>query len=286
MKGKIYKGIGGFYYVITEDREIVECKARGKFRKNKIKPMIGDEVEVEVKNGSGSVSEIYPRRNSLIRPAVANIDMIVVTAAAKNPDPNTALIDKMLINAEINGLEAIVCINKCDMTNCDDIVGIYKNAGYKTVRVSAYTKEGIEELKSIVYGKCAAFAGVSGVGKSSLLTLITGSELETGEISEKISRGKHTTRHVELFATDGGGFVMDTPGFSSIEAEEIGDMSIIQCFPEMREYDGQCRFRGCRHINEPDCVVKQKVDEGEISLSRYESYKELYEIQRSRKQWK
>lgn len=286
MKGTIYKGIGGFYYVMTAEFGSVECKARGKFRKQHIIPMIGDEVELEVKNGKGAITEIYPRRSSLIRPAVANIDMIVVVAAAKSPDPSTSVIDRMLVNAEINGIEPIVCINKADLADCGGIMEVYEKAGYKTLCVSAAENEGIEELRDLITGRVTAFAGVSGVGKSSLLTLITGSTLEVGSVSDKISRGRHTTRHVELFKIPGGGYVLDTPGFSSIEPEDITAEDLCDCFPEMREARGQCRFRGCAHINEPDCAVKALLASGAISGSRYNSYKELYEIQRSRKQWK
>ncbi len=286
MKGTIIKGIGGFYYVRNAEGEITECKARGKFRKERILPMIGDEVEAEVKNGKGTITEIYPRRTKLIRPAVANIDAVVIVAAAKSPDPNTALIDRMLVNAEINGIRAIVCINKSDLADSCALESIYKNAGYETAAVSAATGEGIDRLFSMIEGKTAAFAGVSGVGKSSILTLITGSELETGEVSEKISRGRHTTRHVELFPVRGGGYVLDTPGFSSVETEDITPGELGNCFPEIRAVSGECRFRGCAHIDEPDCAVKALLENGGMAVSRYESYKELYELQRSKKTWK
>lgn len=286
MRGKIYKGIGGFYYVKTGDAGVVECRARGRFRKEHIIPMIGDDVEIEVKNGKGYVCEIYPRRSKLIRPAVANIDMVVVVAAAKSPDPNTAVIDKMLVNAEINGIEPVVCINKSDLANAAELAELYTRVGYRTAAVSAETGEGLAELRELIRGKTAAFAGVSGVGKSSLLTLITGQGLETGAVSDKISRGRHTTRHVELFAMPDGGFVLDTPGFSSIEPEEIAAAELAGCFPEMRGLAGQCRFRGCAHIGEPDCAVKAAVSDGRIAASRYETYRELYEFQRSRPEWK
>lgn len=286
MKGKIYKGIGGFYYVKDSDGTVIECKARGKFRKEHIVPMIGDDVEFEVKNGKGSITDIYPRKNKLIRPAVANIDLVVVVAAAKSPEPNTALIDKMLVNAEINGIDAIVCINKSDLAECDRLIEIYSRAGYKTLCVSAQSGEGIQELISCIKGRTAAFAGVSGVGKSSLLTLITGSELETGAVSEKISRGRHTTRHVELFEMSCGGYVLDTPGFSSIETEDITATELWECFPEMCEAAGKCRFRGCVHIGEPDCAVKKMLEDGSIAQTRYESYKDLYELLKEKKLWK
>lgn len=286
MLGKIYKGIGGFYYVATDTGEIIECKARGKFRKEHIIPIIGDDVEIEVKNGKGSITEIYERKNSLIRPAVANIDIIVVVVAAKDPDPATFVTDKMLVNAEINGIEAVVCINKTDLAQNAELKGIYERSGYKTLCVSATEKDGLDELFEIIKGKTAAFAGVSGVGKSTLLSHITGIDLETGEVSDKISRGRHTTRHVELFKVAGGGYVLDTPGFSSVETEDITAEELEECFPEIRDISGGCRFRGCAHLEEPDCAVKIAVENATIPQSRYESYKELYEIQRGKKQWK
>lgn len=286
MKGKIYKGIGGFYYVATDTDEIIECKARGKFRKDHIIPIIGDDVEIEVKNGKGSITEIYERKNSLIRPAVANIDLIVVVVAAKDPDPATFVTDKMLVNAEINGIEAVVCINKTDLAENAELKEVYEKSGYKTICVSATENNGLDALFEIIKGKTAAFAGVSGVGKSTILSHITGMSLETGEVSDKISRGRHTTRHVELFKVAGGGYVLDTPGFSSVETEDITAEELEECFPEIREISGECRFRGCAHLEEPDCAVKQAVSDGTIPQSRYESYKELYEIQRSKKQWK
>lgn len=285
MRGRIYKGIGGFYYV-SVGNEIVECKARGKFRKEHITPMIGDEVEIEVKNSKGYIIEIYERKNSLIRPAVANIDLIVVVVAVKDPDPATSVIDKMLVNAEINGIDAVVCINKSDLADTKELEDIYTRAGYKTVCVSATEKDGLSELFAVIRGKTAAFAGVSGVGKSTILSHITGVELETGEVSDKISRGKHTTRHVELFKIDGGGYVLDTPGFSSVEMEDVSAQNIGEYFPEIAEASRKCRFRGCAHIDEPDCAVKSNVSDGLIPQSRYESYKELYEIQRGKKIWK
>ncbi len=286
MRGKIYKGIGGFYYVNTDNDEIIECKARGKFRKEHIIPIIGDEVEIEVKNGKGTISEIYPRKNSLIRPAVANIDLIIVVVAAKSPDPAPYVIDKMLVNAEINGIEAMVCINKTDLAEYDQLRNIYEKAGYQTVAVSGETREGIDYLREIIKDKTTAFAGVSGVGKSTILSHIIGSELETGAISDKISRGRHTTRHVELFKLKDGGYILDTPGFSSVETEDVSLEELDTCFPEILRAKGGCRFRTCAHIDEPDCSVKKAVEEGEIPLSRYESYKELYETLRGKKIWK
>lgn len=285
MRGKIFKGIGGFYYVAADGGGVIECRACGRFRKEHMIPMIGDEVVFEVKNGKGYVNEILPRRSKLKRPAVANIDTIVIVVAAKSPEPNTAVIDKMLINAEINGITPIICINKSDLADREELIKLYRGIGYNAVVVSAEEKRGISELCELIDGKVAAFAGVSGVGKSSLLTLITGSELETGEVSEKISRGRHTTRHVELFALNNG-YVLDTPGFSSVEPEITADLDIAELFPEIGRFTGQCRFRGCKHIGEPDCAVKAAVKEGVIPESRYKIYTELTEIQRSMKEWK
>lgn len=286
MRGKIYKGIGGFYYISAENGECIECKARGKFRKEHITPMIGDNVEIDVKNGKGSIIEIYERKNRLIRPAVANIDLVVVVVAAKDPSPATFVTDKMLVNAEINGIEAVVCINKTDLADAEDLKNIYESAGYKTICVSAEKNIGLDELFALIKGKTAAFAGVSGVGKSTILSYVTGEELQTGKVSDKISRGKHTTRHVELFKVSGGGYVLDTPGFSSVETEDISAENLGGCFPEFADYVNLCRFRGCAHIDEPDCAIKEKVVDGTIPQSRYTSYKELYEIQRGKKQWK
>ena len=286
MRGRIYKGIGGFYYVATDSGEIIECKARGKFRKEHIIPMIGDFVEIEVKNGKGFICNIYPRENSLVRPPVSNIDLVVVVAAAKSPDPAPFVIDKMLLNAELNGIDAIVCINKSDLSDASDLKDIYEKAGYKTVCVSAQTNEGLDELFEIIKGKTVAFAGVSGVGKSTILSAFMDTKLLTGSVSEKISRGRHTTRHVELFKAPGGGYVFDTPGFSSIEPEDVTAEDLSLYFPEIQAVTGKCRFRGCAHIDEPDCAVKELLNSGGIAKTRYESYKEIYELQRGKKIWK
>lgn len=277
MQGIIVKGIGGFYYIKAADNNVYECKARGVFRNEKITPVIGDNVEIDIKSGKGSIVKIFKRRNELIRPSVANTDMLVLVVAAASPSPNMPLIDKMLINAQINGIEPIICINKTDLSDGEEIAEIYKNAGFRVLRVCAEKNEGIEDLKKMITGKVSAFAGLSGVGKSSILSIILGDTLETGAVSEKILRGRHTTRHVELFELDGGGFVFDTPGFSSLEVYGIKASELQEYFPETEKYRNNCRFRGCMHINEPDCAVKEAVNDGIISTSRYESYKMLYE---------
>ena len=282
--GTIIKGIGGFYYVKASGR-VYECKARGVFRKQKITPMIGDKVEIELSGEKGSIAGILPRSSFLVRPPVANVDTMMLVVAAASPEPNLFLIDKMLVNAEINHIEPAVCINKTDIARRDDIADIYSRAGYRVFFVSAENKDGLVELTDYLKGKTTAFAGLSGVGKSSLLSIITEDSLETGSVSEKIQRGKHTTRHVELFELKSGGFVLDTPGFSSLEVEGIKAEDLWQYFPEMSDSQNKCRFRGCSHINEPDCFVKEKVTSGEMAASRYESYVQLYNKLKSVKEW-
>ncbi len=285
MDGLIVKGIGGFYYVKTSGGKEYECKARGVFRKKHITPMIGDRVSIEeTESGKGSINEIYPRTSSLIRPPVANIDTMIIVAAAVSPDPNLFLLDKMLVNAEIGGIEPIICINKTDLALRADIEEIYKTAGYRVIASSAENGDGLDELKSIIKDKVTAFSGLSGVGKSTLLGMILNENLETGMISEKISRGKHTTRHVELFELPEGGFVLDTPGFSSLEIEGIKADELQKYFPEMSECEGLCKFRGCSHINEPECAVREKLGGG-LSELRYKSYIEIYNKLKQIKEW-
>ncbi len=285
MEGIIIKGIGGFYYVKAADGNVYECKARGIFRNEKIIPVIGDNVRIETDGAKGAVTDIFPRRTQLVRPSVANIDMLVLVAAAASPDPNLFLIDKMLINAQINGIQPIICINKTDLTEGKELTDIYTNAGYKVISVCAKENIGIDALLDAVKGKISAFAGLSGVGKSSILNILTGNALETGAVSEKIQRGKHTTRHVELFELPQGGFVLDTPGFSSLEIHTIKADELQNYFPEMAQTKDVCRFRGCSHINEPDCTVKAMLIDGRMPQSRYESYKTLYNQLNSVKEW-
>lgn len=284
MTGIIIKGIGGFYYVKAAGN-IYECKARGILRKQRITPMIGDITEIELSGDKGSIVAIKPRKSFLVRPPVSNIDTMVLVVAAASPEPNMFLIDKMLINAEIRGIEPVICINKTDLAKRNDIEKIYISAGYRVFSVSAEKKEGIKDLFDYLADKTTAFAGLSGVGKSSLLSLITDDVLETGTVSEKIQRGRHTTRHVELFELKNGGFVLDTPGFSSLEVDGIKAEDLYKYFPEMAESEGQCKFRGCSHINEPGCFVKEQLSQGKISESRYESYKQLYEKLKTVKEW-
>lgn len=284
MVGTIIKGIGGFYYVKASG-DVYECKARGIFRKDKITPTIGDRVKIELDGEKGSITEIMPRRSFLIRPAVANVDTMMLVVAAASPEPNLFFIDKILVNAEINNIKPVICINKTDIKSREDIENIYTKAEYKVFSVSAEKKLGTDELFEYIKDKTTAFAGLSGVGKSSLLNIITNGELKTGSISEKISRGKHTTRHVELFELECGGFVFDTPGFSSLEIEDVKADDLWMYFPEMVDSQDKCRFRGCSHINEPNCYIKTKVKNGEMAQSRYDSYVQLFNKLKLVKEW-
>lgn len=285
MQGRIIKGIGGFYYVKIPDGNIIECKARGVFRKENIKPYIGDDVEISVENQKGSIEKILPRRTMLVRPSVANIDIVVVVVAAKEPAPDTTLCDKLILSAEIAGIEPIICINKSDLSEDRELLSIYENAGYKAVLVSAKNEKDTEKILPLIKGKTSAFAGLSGVGKSTLLQILTGKKQETGEVSQKIKRGRHTTRHVELLELEEGGYVLDTPGFSSFEIGGIRADELKNYFPEMLPFNDNCRFKGCSHTKEPDCAVKEKVAAGEIGQSRYESYKMFYETLKKVKEW-
>lgn len=285
LEGIIVKGIGGFYYVKTAEG-MYECKARGVFRKKRIIPTVGDRVKIALQGGKGSIEEISNRKNLLIRPPVANIDMLLIVVAATNPEPSLFLIDKMLITAEKNNIEPVICINKTDLAKRDDIESIYKNAGYRVLSVSAKKEENLTELGDLLIDKVTAFAGLSGVGKSTLLGNITQFNPETGVLSEKINRGKHTTRHVELMELDSGGFVFDTPGFSSMEINDIKAGELQLYFPEIEPVARYCRFKGCSHVKEQDCAVKGKVKAGEISTERYESYCTLYEELKNIKEWK
>lgn len=284
-KGRIIKGIGGFYYVKAADNVIYECKARGIFRKESIKPAIGDFVDILVENGKGSIEKIYPRTSYLIRPTVANIDVLVIVVAAAEPEPNILLIDKLLVNSENAGIEPIILINKTDVKSGETLKETYEKAGYPVILTSAKEQDVKKEILPYIKDKTSAFAGLSGVGKSTILNLITDTVQQTGEISDKIKRGKHTTRHVELLELPQGGFVLDTPGFSSFELLSIKADELYKNFPEMRNLKDMCRFKGCMHINEPDCIVKEKVESGEIAKSRYESYVELFGELKKIKEW-
>lgn len=280
------KGIGGFYYVRGEDLVIYECKARGIFRKDKIKPMIGDRVELSVIDDShGNIEKILPRKTELIRPNVANIDTLIIVTAAKDPDPDFYLIDKLLLMAEIKGITPAICVNKTDLKASDTIRAVYKTTAYPIFETCAASDSLPSDLLEFIKDKTTAFAGLSGVGKSTILNLVVDNEVETGDISSKIGRGKHTTRHIELFELPEGGYVLDTPGFSSYEPDIIEASALAEYFPEMSSYLNSCRFKGCAHINEPDCAVKAALSENKISQKRYESYCKMYDILKNHKKW-
>ena len=284
MQGKIVKGIAGFYYVNVVESGIYECKAKGIFRKDKMKPLVGDDVEIEVldeNEKTGNLVRIFPRKNQLIRPASANVDQAMVIFAVRQPDPNYSLLDRFLIAMEQQNIPTIICFNKQDLGTEDEVEKlkkIYSACGYQILTTSAHKEEGIAELKKLLEGKTTVVAGPSGVGKSSLTNLLQGEIcMETGEISKKLKRGKHTTRHSQLITIGENTYMMDTPGFSSLFVEGIEKEQLRLYFPEIEECEGMCRFQGCVHINEPDCAVKEAVKEGKISTIRYESYKNIYD---------
>lgn len=285
-RGVITKGIGGFYYVDT-GKETVECRARGKFRKDAETPMVGDKVEITLNSdGSGSVARILPRKNTLVRPEVANIDMMVLVAAVKSPAPDYALLDKLLAIAESKGIESIICLNKTDLSDdkqAEEFAKTYKKAGYTVIEASAATGKGADEVRRAIKGKTACFTGLSGVGKSSLIKRITGIDLKCGSVS-KIQRGKHTTRHTELMPYENG-FVFDTPGFSRLDADCLFAKDLHLYFPEIRAYEGQCRFRTCNHRGESGCAVKKAQEDGLIAESRLNNYVELFNRLNEIKNW-
>lgn len=292
MQGKIIKGIGGFYYVHAADGVIYECKARGIFRRENIKPLVGDLVETEVisqTDKTGNISKILPRKSALIRPAVANIDQALVVFAIVKPEPNFNLLDRFLIMMEQQNLPCIICFNKSDIASDQerqDLQRAYETCGYKVLFISVREKEGLEEVRALLQGKTTTVAGPSGVGKSSLINfLYPQAAMETGAISEKIDRGKHTTRHSELFVLDGESYIMDTPGFSSLQLFDMEKEELKGYYPEFRVYEEGCRYRGCAHISEPGCSVKEALAAGKISGVRYHNYTVLYEELKNRKKY-
>lgn len=283
MIGKIMKGIAGFYYVGVVESGVYECKAKGIFRKDKIKPLVGDDVEIEVLNEEeklGNIVKILPRRSELIRPAVANIDQALVIFAAREPKPNLSLLDRFLVIMEKQDVPVIICFNKqdlCDEEEVGRLKEIYEACGYPVVLASAKQGEGIEEIKSRLRGKTTTVAGPSGVGKSSLTNLLQNEvQMETGEISKKLGRGRHTTRHSQIIQIEKDTWLYDTPGFTSFYVEEIEKEELRFYFREFSKYEGTCRFQGCTHTHEPGCMVKDALEEGKISKERYENYLELY----------
>ena len=283
MQGKIIKGIAGFYYVHVEGQGTYECRAKGIFRKDGVKPLVGDDVLVDVLDDAqmtGNIREILPRRNALLRPAVANVDQALVIFAIVKPQPNFNLLDRFLIRMERQGLPTIICFNKQDIASAGEKEALrqaYETCGCRVLFFSALENEGVEEIRALLQGKTTTVAGPSGVGKSSLINRLSPQAgMETGTISRKIGRGRHTTRHSEIIALGEESYIMDTPGFTSLELPQITKEELGWYYPEFREHEPFCKFRGCAHISEPDCKVKAAVEEGKISRMRYENYMVLY----------
>ena len=287
-QGTIRKALSGFYYVQTDDG-LVTCRARGKFRYQKITPLVGDRVAITVQDdGSGSLDHILPRRNAFQRPAVANLDQLVIIASGAIPVSDPFLLDRIISLAESKGCQPVLCINKWDLVQAEDLFAIYQAAGIPTLSVSAATGQGIEELRGLLAGKISAFTGNSGVGKSSILNALEPNfGLATGEISEKLGRGRHTTREVTIFEAFGGR-IADTPGFASLEANRAGFIpkeNLEHAFPEFGPYLGQCQFTGCSHRSEKGCAVRAALAEGRLSQTRYDSYCAMYEEVKDVKDW-
>ena len=291
MQGKIIKGIAGFYYVYTV-KGLAECKARGIFRKEKLKPLVGDNVEIELVDEElllGNIIRILPRSNALIRPASANIDQALVIFAITKPQPNLNLLDRFLIHMERQNLPAVICFNKKDIASEAEqqkLGSVYERCGCQVLFVSGKSRQGIDEIKRQIQGRTTVVAGPSGVGKSTIINaLYPDANMETGEISQKIERGRHTTRHAQLFALSEDTFIMDTPGFTSLSLENMEKEELKDCYLEFMKFEENCRFGGCAHINEPVCGVKEALKAGRISGIRYENYVVLYEELKNKKKY-
>lgn len=288
ISGRIMKALSGFYYVQTNDR-MVECKARGRFRKEGITPLVGDWVEITMERGKGMIEQIAPRKNSFVRPAVSNLDMLVLLVSEAIPVTEPFLIDRITAIAGDQNVPVVICVNKHDLEPGTKLREIYSKAGYDVVTTSAVTGKGISELKELIYGKVVAFSGNSGVGKSSILNCLDERlRIQTGNVSERLGRGRHTTRHIELFAIDHDTYVADTPGFSSFDTEQMEIIlkeNLQYAFPDFAPYLGKCQFHDCAHLKEPGCCVTEALRVGDIQKTRYDSYVRLYEKAKEIKLW-
>ena len=288
ISGRIVKALSGFYYVQTQE-QLVECKARGRFRKEGITPLVGDWVEITVEHGKGMVEEIHPRKNAFIRPAVANLDLLVLLVSDAIPVTEPFLIDRITAIAGDQNVPVVICVNKSDLESGARLADIYTKAGYDVVTTSAVTGAGIDRLRALIAGRVVAFSGNSGVGKSSILNCLAPAlQLQTGEVSQKLGRGRHTTRHIELFALDHQTYVADTPGFSSFDTEMMDAIlkeNLQYAFPDFAPYLGKCQFHDCAHLKEPGCRVTAAVQAGDIQPTRYDSYVKLYEKAKEVKLW-
>ncbi|HJB06434.1 MAG TPA: ribosome small subunit-dependent GTPase A [Candidatus Enterocloster faecavium] len=292
MTGKIIKGIAGFYYVGNGKGQVYQCKAKGIFRNRGVKPLVGDDVEFSIldeKEKEGNIDAILPRKNQLVRPAAANVDQALVVFALSHPAPNFNLLDRFLVMMERQDVPVILCFNKADQGQEEggwDFMDSYRRAGYQVLSISALEKSGVEEVRRLLAGKTTVLAGPSGVGKSTLTNaLYPQAEMETGEISRKIQRGRHTTRHSELFWIGEDTYMMDTPGFSSLYVEDLEPEELKHYFPEFAPFEDQCRFLGCVHVGERDCGVKDAVAEGKIARSRYDNYLLMYQELKNKRRY-
>ena len=290
IKGRIIKSLGGFYYLKCEDGKELECRARGAFRNKNIKPCVGDWAIAELTGeNSGYVVEILPRSNSLVRPPLANLDQLVLVVSIAEPAPNALVLDKLIAIAEYQKIKPAIVITKADLKPADDFAEIYRKAGFDTAVVCSLNGEGVGEVKKLLEGKFSAFCGNSGAGKSSLLNALDSRfEIDTGDISQKLGRGRHTTRHVEIYTLENGALVADTPGFSAVDLEKFQVIlkdELQHCFREFEPYIENCRFTGCSHTKEKGCAILEAIENEEISKSRHESYLALYELAKQIKVW-
>lgn len=287
-RGRIEKALSGFYYVNTGS-DTVSCRARGKFRREGLHPLVGDWVEITETGGEGRIDAVLPRRNEFTRPSAANVELLVMIASAAVPVTDPYLIDRMAAIAALKRCPVLLVLNKCDLDSAEELFGLYRASAIPVLRVSAETGEGLDALRSAIAGKLCVFTGNSGVGKSSVLNALSPQlDLPVGEVSQALGRGKHTTRHVALYSLGNGTCVIDTPGFSSLETEELDlelKAHLPETFPEFAPYLGQCRFTGCAHVKEKGCAVLQAVKDGKIPASRHKSYVRLYQELKDKESW-